>query len=403
MTGVERTATRVRGFTSTEMDFQLMRMLGAANAGGGTPGEIFAARGQIPEGDPYAWPAAFGEMADQLMAMARDCLGKNHRHRAAGHLLRASSYYRSAEYYSDPFGPQNPIYGQASRAAFLQAAPLLPHRIQAIDIPFEGHALPGYFMQPAGEANGRTLIIITGFDGTAEELYFQSAAAGLERGYTLVIAEGPGQVGCLRRHPDLTFRPDYEAPIRAMVDATLGLPGVDPARLALYGISFGGYFALRGASHDPRIRALVANSPITDLGAYMRGFTESADNNEHAGEDLPLSEVDEVPDEMLPRVDKLGFKSACRRFGVDSFFGWFAALEDYCVTNLPDIHCPVLALVGTGEGDQAMKQFEQCAQSVSGPVTRRVFTVNEGADMHCQLGNLPLSNAVIYDWLDDTL
>jgi hypothetical protein len=34
-------------------------------------------------------------------------------------------------------------------------------------------------------------------------------------------------------------------------------------------------------------------------------------------------------------------------------------------------------------------------------MTQRIFTIAEGADTHSQLGNLPLSNAVIYDWLDD--
>jgi len=28
-----------------------------------------------------------------------------------------------------------------------------------------------------------------------------------------------------------------------------------------------------------------------------------------------------------------------------------------------------------------------------------MFTAEEGADMHCQMGNLALSNAVVYDWL----
>jgi hypothetical protein len=36
-------------------------------------------------------------------------------------------------------------------------------------------------------------------------------------------------------------------------------------------------------------------------------------------------------------------------------------------------------------------------------VTRRVFEVREGADMHCQVGNLALSNAVLYDWLEEVL
>jgi hypothetical protein len=44
--------------------------------------------------------------------------------------------------------------------------------------------------------------------------------------------------------------------------------------------------------------------------------------------------------------------------------------------------------------------FERFCSGVRGPVTKRIFTVAEGADTHCQLGNLPLSNAVIYDWLD---
>jgi hypothetical protein len=58
-------------------------------------------------------------------------------------------------------------------------------------------------------------------------------------------------------------------------------------------------------------------------------------------------------------------------------------------------------MVGEGEGLVAMELFEGFSKGVSGPVTRRVFTTAEGADTHCQLGNLPLSNAVVYDWLDE--
>ena len=63
--------------------------------------------------------------------------------------------------------------------------------------------------------------------------------------------------------------------------------------------------------------------------------------------------------------------------------------------------CPNLALVGEGAGSVAMALFESFSRSVRGPVTRRIFTTAEGADSHCQLGNLPLSNAVVYDWLDE--
>lgn len=401
-TTVERTATRIRGFDSSELDFQLMRSLGAVSSGGGTPGELFHAIAGIGE-DPYAWPPAFEALAKRVDAAGEKAAGKGGRVSARDHFLRASMYWRAAEYFSDPFEPVSRERGLASRASFLRAAAFSDDRIEAVEIPFEGLMLPGYFMTPARGANGRTLLVLTGFDGTGEELYFQTARAGLERGFTILAAEGPGQAGTLRFHPGLHFRPDYEKPIGAMIDFALARAEVDAARLALYGISFGGYFATRGAEYDPRVRALIVNSPIPDLQAYMLGFVGGA-GSAASLPPLPLSEVDAIPDSEMSRTNKLSFKASCRRFGVDSIQGWFAALAGYsAVADLSRIACPALAMVGTGEGRESMAQFETFCKAVSGPVTRRVFTVEEGADMHCQLGNLPLSNAVIYDWLTEVL
>jgi dienelactone hydrolase len=317
--------------------------------------------------------------------------------------LRAVSYSRSAEYFSDPFGPEGLRFGRAGRDAFLAAAPDLPHRIEPVDIPFGDTPLPGYLMHPAGAENGnRTIVVLTGFDGTGEELYFQTAADALARGFTVLIAEGPGQVGCLRRHQGLLFRPDYEVPIAAMLDFALTRPEIDPDRIALYGISFGGYFVIRAGVHDRRIAALIANSPIVDLAAYIGGFAEEPPDAEEE-EDVSLDELDEVPDSAIPKVLKLTLKSAFLRFGVTSVAGWLNALEAYRVEGLERIACPSLALAGTGEGGETVRQLEAFCAGVSGPVTRRLFVVEEGADMHWQLGNLPLSNAVIYDWLSDTL
>ena len=83
---------------------------------------------------------------------------------------------------------------------------------------------------------------------------------------------GPGQVGVLRFHQKLVFGPDYDVPIGAAIDYAVSRSEVDPERLALYGISFVGYFAPRAAAYDTRIKALMANSPIPDLHAYMVGF-----------------------------------------------------------------------------------------------------------------------------------
>ena len=67
-------------------------------------------------------------------------------------------------------------------------------------------------------------------------------------------------------------RPDYEVPVCAVIDYALSRSEADPERLALDGISFGGYFAPRAAVYDTLIKALLANSPIPDLHAYILGF-----------------------------------------------------------------------------------------------------------------------------------
>jgi dienelactone hydrolase len=311
-------------------------------------------------------------------------------------------YYRAAEYYADPIGDAARAHGLASRDAFVEAATLMPWTVEVLQIPFEGVWLPGYFLQPAGaDARARkTIVLLTGFDGTGEELYFQTGQSALERGWNVLIAEGPGQVGALRFHPKLVFRPDYEVPVGAVIDYALSRPEVDPERLALYGISFGGYFAPRAAAHETRVKALVANSPIPDLHAYMVGFVghEIATNPPA----LTLEEVDQVPDQELPPGLKLSLKASLRRFGRTTVAEWLERTRDFRIGEaLQQIRCPSLALVGDGEGPAAMNLFASFTHGVTGPVAQRVFTRAEGADSHCQLGNLPLSNAIVYDWLDE--
>lgn len=402
MTSVERTATRIQGFASGELDFQLMRLLGSCTSGGASPGEVMAARATMQSDDPQAWPPAIAALADRLVASGREAEEKGHFVSARDHYLRASSYYRSAEYFCDPFGDEAQRVGLASGEAFRRAAPHLPGAVAPVDIPFEGISLPGYLARPddSGKAN-KTLICMTGFDGTAEELWFEAARDGLERGWTVLIAQGPGQAGTMRQHPNLTFRPDYEVPVRAIVDFALAQADVDPERLAFHGISFGGYFAVRAAAHESRLKAIIANAPIIDMHAYMSGFLKGSSGTSNDAEDIRLEDVDTVPDNVMPPATKLGFKAVCRRYGVASLHEWLETLMAYKVENLAAVRCASLALAGEGEGEETLRQADLFTRSVSGPVTKRVFTTAEGADMHCQMGNLPLSNAVVYDWLDE--
>ncbi|MBX3708838.1 MAG: prolyl oligopeptidase family serine peptidase [Gammaproteobacteria bacterium] len=402
MSRVKRSTTRVKGFNDPEMDFQLLRMLGVASYGGSSIGECLSTVTHIQNNDPDEWVRAYSTLANEIKNLAEEAHVKQHFVSAKDYYLKACNYYRSAEYYADPFGPIQRELGLASRSCFIQATTLFETPTDIVEIPYENSWMPGYFIRPAKDNQKRsTVIIVTGFDGSGEEMYFQCAAGALQRNFNVLIFEGPGQTGMLRLHPELKFRPDYEVPIRCAIDYALSRKEVDPNKLALYGISFGGYFVARGAAHDSRIKAVIPNSPIVDLQAYLMAFigTEAQSSPQ---EDIKLDEIDAIPNHVIPKGTKLGLKSSFFKFGAISFLEWMTLLNAFKVGDkIKNIHCPSLILVGEGEGDESLKQATHYEQNVSGPVTKRIFTVQEGADTHCQLGNLPLSCAVTYDWLSD--
>jgi hypothetical protein len=97
-----------------------------------------------------------------------------------------------------------------------------------------------------------------------------------------------------------------------------------------------------------------------------------------------------------------GIAAVCRRFGVASLHEWKAQLHAYRLGSaLSAVSCPSLALVGLREGDEVLRQFGEFTAGVSGPVTAHRFSVDDGADAHCQANNLRLAAQVVYDWLDD--
>lgn len=410
--GVERGRTRIQGFADIEMEFQLQRALGAASYGGSSSGELLVAADEIrnrlasqPESqqDPSkTWVDVHAQLARRTETLGRNALSAGHAASARDHLLRASMYYRAAEYYCDPFTPEHRRWGLASRQAFIAGAGLLATPFRAVEIPYADTPIPAYFLQPddSHSARRKTIIVNTGFDGSGEELFFTAGRAGLERGYNVLLIDGPGQTGMTRLYREIKFRPDWEAPIKAVVDWLSAQPSVDMSRLGLYGISLGGYFATRAACFEPRVRALAANSPIHDLKAYQLGFfpPEIADDPP----ELRLEWMPEIPNSELPPRLRALLKIAFFRFGIESLRDWVSLLDAFQTgEHLGQIMVPCLSMLGEAEGGEPLAQAETFREKVAGPVTERIFLYEEGADAHCQVGNLPLALAVLYDWMDE--
>ncbi len=395
MAEVKKMGVRLNFFENEEFDFQLMRSIGLHYYGGATIGECLTTAKKIKDGDVVSWATEWNVTAEMVEEEAGVFLERDELISAREAYLRASMYYRAAEYFGFFSEPSRHKSWEKSRECFQNAAELFETPCETIEIPFGGIKLPGYFISPAaGAEKGPTILIMSGFDGTAEELYFYLGAGAVASGYNVLLFEGPGQVGPIHMHPEKPFRPDYEAPVRAVVDHALSREDVDGDRLALVGFSLGGYFASRAVIYEKRINACVVDSPVIDISRYYEGFGN-------------LEELAKVKEEDY---EKLFSESPFARWAVETFTMRYGTktigealekIKEFNITyDLNKITCPTLALVGEGEGDEAIFQTQRFYEDVSGPKALRMFTEKEGADSHCQITNLSLMNAIVITWLD---
>ena len=148
----EHSKTRVKGFTDAEMDFQLLRQLGASTYGGASVGECLSVAQLMQDGVPDSWVKAFTNLAKREETDAKERAQKGHKISAREQFLKACNSYRAAEYYTNFRNPLHREMGMKSRECFIKSMKLMDHTCETIEIPFEDKFLPAYFMAPAIDA-----------------------------------------------------------------------------------------------------------------------------------------------------------------------------------------------------------------------------------------------------------
>lgn len=399
-----RSITKVQGFHDGEMDFQLLRQLGSATYGGAAIGEVLSLVPKIQGETAEEWVREFSQLADNQQQDAQTRLAKGHVISAREQFLKACNSFRAAEYYTHANNPTHREFGLKSRENFLNYLQLTEYGSVVSFIEYNGLQLPYYLITPTKElVTRKTIIIVSGFDGTLEESLIQFGLAGLARGYNVVCFAGPGQMDTLRFN-ETHFEPDFDKPISRLIDELTKYSQVDINKLALMGISFGGYFATRAACYEPRIKALIANSPIINLKRYVLGFSAQDDNEISDEEDFSYADLHLIPDEVMPPSLKELTANLLLRFGNKSMKQTVQYLDEFNITQqIQTINCPTLALIGCGEGEEPFKQYRDFIAKLMCSVSSYEFTLADGADTHCQVANLGFSNCVAYDWLDEQL
>jgi pimeloyl-ACP methyl ester carboxylesterase len=370
--------------------FETLRAVGYTVYGGADIGEVMATAARIALGDWESWHQEWKALADRIAGIADECAANGHTVSASSAYLRASNYYRTSEFYLRDDPANDPRVAATSVRAIetFRAAPEIQTNWTHVDIPYEGIELSGYYLNVSSDEPGPTLVAHGGFDSTVEEMFFAVGEAARRHGWNCLMFEGPGQ-GAALRIDKLPFRYDWEAVVTPVLDFALTLRGVDPDRIALLGMSMGGYLAPRAAAFDTRIAACVAYDGVFDFGSV---------GPPAAAIDLVIARPAQAPS-SLRWMALNGLWTLAVTTGqemVDAF-------AKYDLTPVVErITCPTL--VCEAEEDQFFKgQPQKLYDALRCPKTLLKFTAAEGAEEHCHEGAMTLFHQRLFDWLDDTL
>jgi dipeptidyl aminopeptidase/acylaminoacyl peptidase len=153
--------------------------------------------------------------------------------------------------------------------------------LEIVKISFEGSEITAYVQMPMNKP-APLVVVIPGLDRGKENM--AESVRGLLNsgvGYLVLDAPGTGQA-------PIKASPEAARMLVQAIDYALKRPDVDKERVAIYGVSFGAFWATQlGVTEKSQLRAVVAQSPPVHE-AFMRSRTmDMAKNKEFLFDYVP--------------------------------------------------------------------------------------------------------------------
>ena len=310
-----------------------------------------------------------------------------------GRKLHASLHFRCAEFFMLESDPRKEPLRKRLTDLFIETSAVPPSARS--EVAFDGLRLPAWSF-PAPRPSG-TMVIFGGFDSYIEE-FFPIFATIQQKGFSVIAFEGPGQ-GAVIEEQKAPMIPEWHRPVAAMLDA-FNLNDV-----TLIGISLGGCLAIRTAAHEPRVRRVVAFDVLSDFFECMMRSAPGAGESVIRG--LLFTGADALLDRLIGRLSRgnpvaeWGIAQACHVFGSERPSQAFRAAQTYHTRDVSgNVRHDVLLFAGSRDHYVPLPQLWDQMHLLSNArsVTARVFSREEQAQAHCQVGNMPLAIDTICDW-----
>jgi pimeloyl-ACP methyl ester carboxylesterase len=377
----QRLARKYR-FDDPNMDLFFLAALGWGKSGGLDVGEVFEIALHITDGDADSWISAFEQQAKLLDAQAVEWAAKGWT-RAGGEMrLKAFAAYRSAWQFAAPGATFDRLY-VLHRAAFAAAMRELAMPATFFEVPYAGKRLPGLFLQDV-RTNAPVVLVVGGADTCFEDLFLSVGRGFLERGYSVAMVDLPGQGATA--NDGLYWEVQAERPIGAVIDMLINRFSAQPGRIALLGMSLGGYFVARAAGYESRLAMVIASTPLPNPNQLFALAVQAAAAEAHQ----PVSTA-----AQRSRQHSLWKAGATDAPG-------FLAKTSGMAADPKRVTVPFLSILGGGDSSVFAGQAVRWHAEI--PSTSKSFVLlgaATGADGHCQVNNRLRLVQEASGWMDE--
>ena len=290
------------------------------------------------------WCAAWSRRAAIHEALGDKAYADGHKLSAGEHWTRAAVCYHFGKFlFVNDTAQMKAAHAKAVECRN-KALPLLDPPGERVAIPYEGKVLYGNLRKPKGVAKPPVVVMCMGLDSAKEEMDDYENRF-LKRGVATLAFDGPGQG---EAEYDIPICPEYERPVKAVVDFIETRKDLDASRIGVWGVSLGGYYAPRAAAFEKRLKACVALS-----GAYERtgSFEGRPVINTEA---FRVRTHSATPDEAWKKILRMTLRGCAQ-----------------------DITCPIYIVAGTNDRLISADDAKKLAADVKGPC---VLSIIEGGN-----------------------
>lgn len=391
-----------RLFSDQTYHFEALRVLDHATSGGADINEVLHTVGNIQENNDEQWFLEWEKTAQRVEKIA-DGLEFDSFSRGLAY-GRAHNYYRAAEFFMEHGDERKEYISKKMYETFNKSLVYKGVDYKILQVPYEGKSLKAIYYNGGEQAKDKPLLIaINGYDSIQEETYFMFVNAALNRGYSVLTIDGPGQ-GTSIREKGITFTHEWHKPMTSLIDTFIE-NYYSPKDIVMIGDSLGGVLVTRAAAFEKRITGIINYDIFYDFAkAATLEYPSFFKKKLYSNEEFPAlyKFIFNMIIKMDPKV-KWAMNHGSWVMGIEKPWDIMRSYSKYKVSDIGEnVDCHVLLLAGEEDHFVPLEFLDLNVKALPNAksIETIVYDKESGGQEHCQIGAPFLWRADVFNWIE---